>query len=329
MSARHFTGCVWTPTHRVRDTWLELRRFGGQSKMWEIDPQGGGPHANERRTIPARIQGGSCPPVPLFGQISLEGGRGNRDIQRVFATLESTGQYRCGRAQRPHYRRAGGVEQAPPGSENPPPGARVPEILKKPRCFLRQREWDTVSAFKLIEAERASFSVPLMCSLLGVSRSGYYVWRDRVPSRRSKVDAALTERIKAIHERSRGTYGAPRVHAELRLGEGVHRGRKRVARLMRKASISGCRRGGKSCTTTSKPERMPFSPDLVEQLHPRIANLRQALGGGYNVSWKLGGLDVRGYVGTWRLSWAPTQGGWSAGRSFARTTSERSWSSTR
>ncbi len=70
----------------------------------------------------------------------------------------------------------------------------------------------------LIEAERASFSVPLMCRILGVSRSGYYAWRDRPPSRRSKADAALTERIKVIHERSRGTYGSPRVHADLRLG---------------------------------------------------------------------------------------------------------------
>jgi putative transposase len=117
----------------------------------------------------------------------------------------------------------------------------------------------------LIEAERASFSVPLMCRILGVSRSGYYAWRDRPPSRRFKADAALTERIKVIHERSRGTYGSPRVHAELRLGEGIRCGRKRVARLMRKAGLRGCCRGRRVLTTTHRAQRTPFAPDLVER----------------------------------------------------------------
>ncbi|PSR02837.1 MAG: hypothetical protein BRD47_02115 [Bacteroidetes bacterium QS_8_68_28] len=53
-------------------------------------------------------------------------------------------------------------------------------------------------------------------SVLGVSTSGYYAWRKRGPSRRERKDEMLTEKIKAIHERSRGTYGAPRIHAELR-----------------------------------------------------------------------------------------------------------------
>lgn len=122
-----------------------------------------------------------------------------------------------------------------------------------------------MSCFKLIEAERASFSVPLMCRLLGVSRSGYYAWRDRAPSRRDRADAQLTERIEIIHERSRGTYGAPRVHAELRLGEGIRCGRKRVARLMRKAGLQGCCRGRRVLTTTHGAQRTPFAPDLVER----------------------------------------------------------------
>jgi putative transposase len=121
-----------------------------------------------------------------------------------------------------------------------------------------------MSCFKLIEAERASFSVPLMCRLLGVWSSGYYAWRNRAPSRRDRADAELTERIKAIHERSRGTYGAPRVHAELRLGEDIRCGRKRVARLMKKAGLSGCC-GGRAVRTTSKAH-LPLSvADLVER----------------------------------------------------------------
>ena len=72
-----------------------------------------------------------------------------------------------------------------------------------------------MSAYRLIEAERASFPVAVLCKVLGVSRSGYYGWRDRPPSSRSQQDAALTAKIYEIHRRSRETYGSPRVHAEL------------------------------------------------------------------------------------------------------------------
>jgi putative transposase len=77
------------------------------------------------------------------------------------------------------------------------------------------------------------------CRVLGVSRSGFYEWRSRAPSLRETADAALAETIAEVHAASRGTYGAPRVHAELRLGLGVACGRKRVARLMRAAGLAG------------------------------------------------------------------------------------------
>lgn len=150
---------------------------------------------------------------------------------------------------------------------------REVKTLRQEREFLKKalrpsspgRMGLKVSCFKLIEAERASFSVPLMCRLLGVSRSGYYAWRDRPPSRRDRANAELTGMIKDIHERSKGTYGAPRVHAELRLGEGIRCGRKRVARLMRKAGLRGCCRGHRMRTTTHRAGRTPFAPDLVER----------------------------------------------------------------
>ena len=72
-----------------------------------------------------------------------------------------------------------------------------------------------MSSYRLIEAEKTSFPVHLMCRMLGVSRSGYYGWKMRPPSARRRADGPLTEKIREIHERSRQTYGSPRVHAEL------------------------------------------------------------------------------------------------------------------
>jgi transposase InsO family protein len=81
--------------------------------------------------------------------------------------------------------------------------------------------------------------VAVACRVLAVSTAGYYEWRDRAPSARAVADQALSEQIVKIHAMSRGSYGAPRVHAELRLGQGVRCGRKRVARLMRTAALHG------------------------------------------------------------------------------------------
>ncbi len=105
-----------------------------------------------------------------------------------------------------------------------------------------------MSCFKLVDAERANFPVRLLCKVLGVSRSGYYDWKGKPPSRRSQQDAALSEKISEIHERSRKTYGSPRVHAELR-ALGTRCGRKRVERLMRQLGLRGCMRGRRRATT--------------------------------------------------------------------------------
>ena len=81
--------------------------------------------------------------------------------------------------------------------------------------------------------------VAVACRVLAVSTAGYYEWRERAPSARAVAAQALSEQIVEIHAMSRGSYGAPRVHAELRLGRGVRCGRKRVARLMRSAGLHG------------------------------------------------------------------------------------------
>lgn len=81
-------------------------------------------------------------------------------------------------------------------------------------------------------AHQAVHRVTTMCRVLGVSPSRYYAWRKRPMAARTRADVELTAHIDAIHRASRGTYGAPRVHAEL-AALGIHVGPKRVARLMR------------------------------------------------------------------------------------------------
>ena len=82
--------------------------------------------------------------------------------------------------------------------------------------------------FRFVHVGKATHDVAVMCRMFGVSRSGYYAWRQRPPSARSIHDHELTERIRLIHECSRRTYGAPRIWADLR-EDGVPIGRKRVA----------------------------------------------------------------------------------------------------
>ncbi len=120
-----------------------------------------------------------------------------------------------------------------------------------------------MSIFKLIDAERASYPVAVLCRILGASKSGYYAWRSRPPSKRSRQDALLTEKICEIHNRSRETYGYPRVHAELR-SLGIGCGRRRVARLMRAAGIRGCMKGPKRAITRRDPRAAP-APDLLRR----------------------------------------------------------------
>ena len=102
-----------------------------------------------------------------------------------------------------------------------------------------------------------------MCRVLGVSRSGYYAWRKRPPSKRAQKDAMLTKKIRQIHDNSRGTYGSPRVHAALQ-AEGIRVGKKRVARLMKEADLRGVSRRKRPSTTIQEEGARP-APDLVER----------------------------------------------------------------
>jgi putative transposase len=126
-----------------------------------------------------------------------------------------------------------------------------------------------VSCFRLIDEERARYDVSLLARVLGVTRAGYYAWKQRRPSARAVVDVELGDLIRRIHAETEGIYGAPRIHAELQLEHGVRVGRKRVARLMRQHGLRGAdgRRGGPR--TTTRDAVRPSAPDLVDRRFAR------------------------------------------------------------
>ena len=114
-----------------------------------------------------------------------------------------------------------------------------------------------------MRAHRATHPVRRLCRVLGVSASGYYAWSTRPASARATADAALLDRIRAYHTRSRGTYGVPRIHKDLVVA-GVVIGRKRVARLMRMAGLAGVSRRKGTFTTMRDRDAVP-APDLVDR----------------------------------------------------------------
>ena len=135
-----------------------------------------------------------------------------------------------------------------------------------------------------MSANQAIFSIRAMCRVLEVSASGFYAWRRRMMSMRAREDEQLQQRIRTIHLLSRYTYGAPRIHAELK-DEGTHVGRKRVARLMRRAHLQGISRRRSTVTTRRDPSARP-APDLVD---------RQFVADKANALWV---ADIT-YVPTW------------------------------
>ena len=120
-----------------------------------------------------------------------------------------------------------------------------------------------MTRFRFVEQEKARYPVRMLCSALGVSPSGYYAWRSRGPSCRQQSDADLAAEIRRSHARSRGTYGVPRVHADL-AEAGFHVSRKRVARLMARDHLAGVHRRRFIRTTIRDEDAAPF-PDLVKR----------------------------------------------------------------
>jgi len=117
--------------------------------------------------------------------------------------------------------------------------------------------------FEFILEEKANFPVSLMCHVLLVSRSGFYAWLKRPKSRRAIANERLAVEAAAIHRESRGTYGSPRVHAEL-VARGQDIGRKRVERVMRENGIKVQLRR-KFRATTDSEHALPVAPNLLER----------------------------------------------------------------
>ena len=115
-----------------------------------------------------------------------------------------------------------------------------------------------------MSAHQAVFPVAVMARVLGVSEAGFHAWRRRPVSAHAVADAALLKRIRTIHAGSRESYGAPRVHAELRAGGEKH-GRKRIARLMRAAGLIGASRRRSTIVTTRRDKEARPAPDLVDR----------------------------------------------------------------
>jgi putative transposase len=116
--------------------------------------------------------------------------------------------------------------------------------------------------YDFIATHATEFAVRVMCHALAVSVSGYYAWRQRVPSAHKQVDAALSARIRMAFVAGRGVYGSPRIHATLRTA-GIRCGRKRVARLMNAQGLCADRVRTRKPRTTDSQHTQPVAPNLL------------------------------------------------------------------
>jgi transposase InsO family protein len=117
--------------------------------------------------------------------------------------------------------------------------------------------------FEFIHAQKAHFPVEFMCEQLEVSRSGFYAWSQRPESAHQQEDQELAAEVEKVHRDSRGTYGSPRVHAELR-ARGRKVSRKRVARLMEQQKLEA-RPKRRFVRTTDSSHGLPVAPNVLER----------------------------------------------------------------
>lgn len=129
------------------------------------------------------------------------------------------------------------------------------------RCSQGLPPGDAVQRFAFIESHRRAWPVAMMCRVLGVSCSGYYAWRNRPPSRWVERRRQLSRQIKDVFQKSRGTYGSPRIHAEL-AARGLHCAQKSVAKIMRSEGLRATARKTFH-TTTDSNHSWPVAENLL------------------------------------------------------------------
>lgn len=117
--------------------------------------------------------------------------------------------------------------------------------------------------FRFIEKHKDKCSIGHICTLLGVSRSGFYAWKNRKPSQREQINQVLIDHIRRIHRMSRKTYGSPRVYAQLKR-QGIPCNQKTVARLMRQDGLKGQRKYRKVITTNSN-HKFPVASNVLNR----------------------------------------------------------------
>ena len=153
--------------------------------------------------------------------------------------------------------------------------------------------------FRFIEDRRADYPVTIMCGVLGVSPAGYYAWRSRPESRRSAANRNLVDDIKRVHRDTRGRYGSPRIHIELKAqGRGVSRGR--VERLMRHHGIRAIMARPRRVRTTDSRHDLPIAPNLLDRNFIAIAPNRIWLADITYIETDQGWLYLAAVMDLWR-----------------------------
>ncbi len=130
--------------------------------------------------------------------------------------------------------------------------------------------------YAFIQAEKARFPVGILCTVLGVRRSGFYAWSTREESKHAKEDRQLVVQVRCVFEASKRRYGSPRVRAELH-AQGLRVGRHRVARLMRSQGLQA-RRRRRFVATTNSQHGLPKAKNIVARRFEATAKDRVWVG---------------------------------------------------
>jgi transposase InsO family protein len=169
-----------------------------------------------------------------------------------------------------------------------------------------------VSPFEVVDMEKANYSVAMVCRAVGVSRSGYYSWRNAEPSERQKMNERLLAEIRSIHDEHKQRYGSPRMHEEL-VERGHHVGKNRVARLMQENGIKA-RPRRRFRRTTESGHGLPVAPNLLARCFSTDAP-NQAWVGDITYVWTVEGWA---YLAVLLDLYSRRVVGWAMGKSLSR-----------